>query len=224
MNDRLWGTLNASIILHPKHEADSTVSAALERSIVRAPLRHRRYQPLARAGLRLRDARLGRPPERHAPEHPERPGRVHNTVMVEGIEKSVVRGPLVVKPKPAWFYDNKKTHEIGPKLVDFEAAPSWLKVPSLALTALGRLKPTTRSDSGVVAASRCSRTAVRSASGSRSALLSDRSLRFSYRKLRPRPACRSKFTPLWPPPTGRAKSASMSRSRLTLPWVKWATS
>ena len=33
-------------------------------------------------------------------------GWVHNTFMLEGIEKSVFRGPLVVSPKPAWFYDN----------------------------------------------------------------------------------------------------------------------
>ena len=63
-------------------------------------------------------------------------GWVHNTYMIEGIEKSVIRGPLVVAPKPAWFFDNKATHLIGAKMVAYEAAPSWLKVPGIALTAL----------------------------------------------------------------------------------------
>ena len=57
--------------------------------------------------------------------------------MLEGIEKSVVRGPLVAAPKPAWFYDNKKTHELGRRMLAFEASPSFFKVPGLAVTALG---------------------------------------------------------------------------------------
>ena len=56
--------------------------------------------------------------------------------LLEGIDKSVVRGPLTVKPHPAWFFDNKTAHEIARKMVDFEASPSWLKIPGLALTAL----------------------------------------------------------------------------------------
>ena len=64
-------------------------------------------------------------------------GCVHNTFMLEGIDKTVVRGPLVVKPKPAWFYDNAKMHRLGEKLVPFEGAPSWLKLPSVVSTALG---------------------------------------------------------------------------------------
>ena len=63
-------------------------------------------------------------------------GWVHNTFMLEGIEKSVIRGPLKVAPKPAWFYDNRQTHMLGPRLVAFEAAPSWWKIPGLALTSL----------------------------------------------------------------------------------------
>ena len=48
----------------------------------------------------------------------------------------MVRGPITMWPKPAWFYDNANTHEIGRKLLAFEAAPSWLKVPGIAFAAL----------------------------------------------------------------------------------------
>ena len=52
-------------------------------------------------------------------------GWVHNTFMLEGIEKSVLRGPIDVSPKPAWFYDNTMMHVLGrPRSSDFEAAPS----------------------------------------------------------------------------------------------------
>lgn len=136
-NERMWGTLNATIIVHPRVEADPAVAAALDRAVL--------------------DLRYGAVAINHWPAivygfvtppwggHPSATlkniqsgtGWVHNTFMLEGIEKSVTRGPLVVKPKPAWFYDNKRTHVLGPKLVAFEASPSWFKVPSIALTALG---------------------------------------------------------------------------------------
>lgn len=135
-NDVMWGTLNASIVIHPRSEADPQVQKALDRAIV--------------------DLRYGAVAINHWPGivygfvsppwggHPSATldniqsglGWVHNTFMIEGIEKSVTRGPLVAKPKPAWFYDNKKTHVLGPKLVAFEANPSWLKVPAIAMTAL----------------------------------------------------------------------------------------
>jgi aldehyde dehydrogenase (NAD(P)+) len=56
--------------------------------------------------------------------------------MLAGIDKAVLRGPLVVRPTPMWFYDNTKAAAVGPKLADLEAAPSWLKVPGLLLSAL----------------------------------------------------------------------------------------
>jgi aldehyde dehydrogenase (NAD(P)+) len=63
-------------------------------------------------------------------------GWVHNTFMLDGIDKSIVRGNLRVRPTPVWFYDNRKAVGMGRKLVEFEAAPSWLKVPGLMLKAL----------------------------------------------------------------------------------------
>jgi hypothetical protein len=56
--------------------------------------------------------------------------------MLEGIDKSVVRGNLVVKPKPVWFYDNTKAGAIAPMVARMEAEPSWLKVPGLLFKAL----------------------------------------------------------------------------------------
>jgi aldehyde dehydrogenase (NAD(P)+) len=63
-------------------------------------------------------------------------GWVHNPSMLAGIDKAVLRGPLVVRPTPMWFYDNTKAAAVGPKLAELEAAPSWLKVPGLLVAAL----------------------------------------------------------------------------------------
>ena len=39
-------------------------------------------------------------------------------------------------PKPPWFVTNKNTAAIGRRLCAFEAAPSWFKVPAIALATL----------------------------------------------------------------------------------------
>jgi hypothetical protein len=136
MNDQLWGTLNTCLVIHPKLEADPTVGKALDRAIVAL-----RYGTVAinhwpalcyavgsmpwggHASASLKDIQSGL-------------GWVHNTYMLDGIDKSIVRGKLVVKPTPVWFFDNARTAQLGPKLVAMEADPSWWKVPGLILSAL----------------------------------------------------------------------------------------
>ena len=58
-------------------------------------------------------------------------GWVHNTFMLDGVDKTVVRGPLTVWPYPTWFFDNRKGAAVGPALAGMEASPSWLKLPGL---------------------------------------------------------------------------------------------
>ena len=63
-------------------------------------------------------------------------GWVHNTFMLNGIDKAVVRGPLVAKPHPLWFYDNPKAGAVAPRVADLEASPSWGKLPGLLVRVL----------------------------------------------------------------------------------------
>jgi hypothetical protein len=64
-------------------------------------------------------------------------GWVHNTVMLEDIEKCVIRAPLKPMPKQVYFAGYKTVHKVGQKITAFEAEPGWLKVPGLAVAALG---------------------------------------------------------------------------------------
>ena len=131
MNDRMWGTLNTTLVVHPKLEKEPAFAHALDKAIV--------------------DLRYGTVSLNHWPAlcyafgtmpwggHPSATlkniqsgmGWVHNTYMLGGIDKSVVRGPLTVSPYPAWFFDNPKTGKLAPAAADMEAAPSWLKLPGL---------------------------------------------------------------------------------------------
>lgn len=135
-NSRLWGTLNAALVIEGKAERDPTIAKALDRAILDL-----RYGTVAinhwpAVGYGLMTPPWGGHPSATLQDVQSGLGWIHNTYLLEGIEKTVVRGPLVAKPKPLWFYDNQQAAAIGEKFAMMEASPSWLKFPSLLASAL----------------------------------------------------------------------------------------
>jgi hypothetical protein len=75
-------------------------------------------------------------------------GVVHNSLLFDRPQKSVVRAPFypfprgvahgqaAILPKPPWFITNRRAHEVSRKITFFEAAPNPLKLPSIFLSAL----------------------------------------------------------------------------------------
>jgi hypothetical protein len=63
-------------------------------------------------------------------------GFVGNGYLFARPQKSVVRGPFVAKPEPAWFATNSNGGVVMRKLLAFEAQPSWAKLPGLLRAAL----------------------------------------------------------------------------------------
>jgi acyl-CoA reductase-like NAD-dependent aldehyde dehydrogenase len=131
MNDRLWGTLNAMLVVHPKLERDATVGSAVDRAVCAL-----RYGTVAINHWPALCYAFGTMPwgghqSATLANIQSGLGWVHNTYMLDGIDKSVVRGPLVVRPYPLWFFDNPKTGAVAPLVADMEANPSWLKLPGL---------------------------------------------------------------------------------------------
>jgi hypothetical protein len=137
-NDRVWGTLSATIIVHPSSLRDPKVQAALDKAI-----RELRYGTVCinhwpALGFAFGVTPWGGHPSTTLEDIQSGKGWVHNTFMLNDpdIEKVVIRGPLVAKPKPPWFAGHKTAHRLGQKLVRMEAAPSWGQVPGLILNAL----------------------------------------------------------------------------------------
>lgn len=137
-NDTVWGTLNASILVHPQSLKDPAVAAAVERAI--RDLRHgsvvvNHWAAISYGlctttwggfpGAELHDVRSGI-------------GVVHNTLMFDRPQKTVIRGPFRVFPPPPWFATNPVAHRVAKRMADFEADPSWLKVPGIAFESLKR--------------------------------------------------------------------------------------
>ena len=135
-NESLWGTLNATILVHPTSLADGAVRAAVEQAI--ADLRYgsvsvNHWAAISYVlGLTTWGAWPG-----HAPADIQSgSGVVHNTLMFSRPEKSVVRAPFRVWPLPPWFVTNRVAHRLFPKLARFEAGPSALRALGILATAV----------------------------------------------------------------------------------------
>ncbi len=135
-NDRLPGTLSANVVVHPRTLADPAVRAAFERA-----LRALRYGTVAVntwtgygfgfattpwggfPGQPLTDVRSGR-------------GFVHNTSMLEGFEKTVIRHPPTHPVKSLYFPSHRTGHVLVPRLVALEARRAWGQLPGIFAAAL----------------------------------------------------------------------------------------
>ncbi|MEI8050854.1 MAG: aldehyde dehydrogenase family protein [Actinomycetes bacterium] len=135
-NDVVWGTLSATVLAHPDSLADPDVGPRIEQGL--ADLRY------GGIGLNLWHAMVfalsttswGAYPGHHITDIQSGSGVVGNAYMLEGVQKSIVRGPFRASPKPPWFASARNAHATMDRLLDFEAAPKWRKLPRLVLAAL----------------------------------------------------------------------------------------
>jgi aldehyde dehydrogenase (NAD(P)+) len=140
-NNRLWGTLSADIVVHPKSLKDPRVAEALERAIGR--LRNGAVTVNSWSGFVLSFASppWGAYPGSTPADIQSGNSWVHNTPMLEGIEKTVLRHPLTIKPRPAVFLSHRTAHMVMERITTLEERASWSKVPGGSSRQLARLSP-----------------------------------------------------------------------------------
>ena len=135
-NETMWGTLSCAMIVHPKTLKDPAVATTVERAV--ADLKYGtvavNHWPALAYGLC--STTWGAYPGHTLKDIQSGIGVVHNTYLFDKPQKTVIRGPFRVMPKPAWFASNKATHKIGPRLARFEADPSLMKLPALILSSM----------------------------------------------------------------------------------------
>jgi acyl-CoA reductase-like NAD-dependent aldehyde dehydrogenase len=135
-NDRLWGTLSAQLVVHPRTLADPVAGAAVERAI-----RALRYGTVAvncwaGYGFAFGTTPWGAYPGSTLTDIQSGRGFVHNTLMLERIEKCVVRHPARTFPKPPTFPSHRTAHVLGRRLAALDATGSWLRLPGVVAAAL----------------------------------------------------------------------------------------
>ena len=135
-NDTVWGTLNATLIVHPASLKDPRMKAAVDKAI--ADLRFGsvgvNHWPALAYGFV--STTWGAFPGHTRQDVQSGVGVVHNTYLFDQPQKTVIRGPFSVNPKPPWFCTHKTVHKLAPKITRFEAKPSIWKLPSIIWSAL----------------------------------------------------------------------------------------
>lgn len=135
-NEQVWGTLNATLLVHPASLRDPAVAQAVERAI--ANLRYGTVGVNYWAGVSFA---MGITTWGAFPGHPLEDirsgnGVVHNALMFDEPQKSVVRAKFRLQPTPPWFITRGQVApSVFRQLADLEAQPSWARVPSIAIAA-----------------------------------------------------------------------------------------
>lgn len=146
-NESLHGTLGANIVIHP-----STVKE-IGRERFEALIGELRYGTIAinawtGLGFLMTACPWGAFPGHTLDNVQSGIGTVHNTFMLEGVERTVVEAPFrpfprsamagspTLLPRPPWFITNRRQHEVGRLLTLFQYQPGWLKLPRIFLNAL----------------------------------------------------------------------------------------
>ncbi|MEM7294792.1 MAG: aldehyde dehydrogenase family protein, partial [Pseudomonadota bacterium] len=146
-NENLYGTLGANIVIHPE-----TLKEIGEKRFeeILTDLRYGAIGVNAWSGLAFLAA--GCPWGGFAGatmnDIQSGIGTVHNSLMLEKTERSVVYAPfrpfprnllsggMTLLPRPPWFVTNKRQETVGKLLTRFQHKPSWLKLPRIFLNAL----------------------------------------------------------------------------------------
>ncbi|MEL7060778.1 MAG: aldehyde dehydrogenase family protein [Acidobacteriota bacterium] len=135
-NQRLWGTLNATILVHPLSLADRRVAAAFESAVARLRYGTVAVNCWAAVGYGLVSTPWGAYPGHTLDDIQSGTGFVHNTLMLENVEKAVVRAPFRMTPKPPWFASHRTVTDLARSITEFESEPSPGRLPSVFWPAL----------------------------------------------------------------------------------------
>ncbi|ORW08114.1 aldehyde dehydrogenase family protein [Mycolicibacter longobardus] len=145
-NQRLRGTLGANIIIHPMTRKE--LGPAFARAI--ADLRYGTIGINAWTGVGYLTpyATWGAFPGHTLDDVQSGIGVVHNALLLERTERTVVDGPFrptprallhgewTISPKPPWFVDNRTAATTGKLLTSFAARPRWSALPAIFASAL----------------------------------------------------------------------------------------
>jgi acyl-CoA reductase-like NAD-dependent aldehyde dehydrogenase len=122
-NDKCWGTLSCTLIVHPATE--EAHAAEVDQAI--AGLRYGGIGINCWAAMvyGLVSTTWGAFPGHTPKDIRSGTGVVHNGYLLDFPEKSIARAPFRIWPTPAWFADHKNLARLGRELVKMELSPSW---------------------------------------------------------------------------------------------------
>ncbi|MFD5539749.1 aldehyde dehydrogenase family protein [Streptomyces sp. NPDC127079] len=145
-NDQFAGTLGVNLIAHPRTIKE--LGAAIDVAITE--LRYGTIGLNVWTGVGFLTARAGWGafPGHTLDDVQSGIGVVHNALLLDGPERTVLRGPFrpfprsilhgefSVSPRPPWFVTNRTAASTGRLLTDFSVSPRWAALPGVFASAL----------------------------------------------------------------------------------------
>jgi hypothetical protein len=132
-NERLWGTLSATILVDP--DSERALGAAFDEAVAALRYGSVGVNVWAAFAYAIGAATWGAFPGHPLEDIGSGRGVVHNTRMFDRAERSVARGPFLAWPVPAWFVTHRRAHHVIRRLSAFEATRRADLLPAIALDA-----------------------------------------------------------------------------------------
>ena len=133
-NETLFGTLNAEILIDPRSQ--KALGPRLEDAI--SKLRYgtvtTNHWPAVAFGFGT--TTWGAFPGHTLDDIQSGIGVVHNTLLFNKPEKSVIYCPFRASPKPPWFVTHRNAAAVAKRATSMEVKPSFLKLPGIIINAL----------------------------------------------------------------------------------------
>lgn len=145
-NDRLYGTLGATILIHPK--TMQQMGPVLEASIDALRYGAIGLNVWCAGAFLLAEAAWGGYPGQSMADIQSGSGFVHNSFMFEKPQKTVARGSFYASPrawrhgdfhfapKPLWFVTNRTAETTARRVAQFASDPNPRRLPAIFLSAL----------------------------------------------------------------------------------------
>lgn len=130
-NTHLAGSLAATIIVHPASMRDPQIAAAVERAIDGLAYGTVMLNHFPGVAFGLGSTSWGAYPGSPLTDVGSGRGVVHNSYLLEDVEKSVVRGPFRTPYTPGWFHTNRRAHELWRGIAHVTATRNASGVPPL---------------------------------------------------------------------------------------------
>ena len=145
-NEKLWGTLGANIIIHPK--TIKQLGPDFENIIAELKYGSIGVNTWCALAFLTAECTWGAFPGHTIDDIQSGNGIVHNTRLFDSPEKTVVyapfspfprnllKGEFHMFPKPPWFVTNKQAHNVSRRFTYFQAKPSPSHLPGIFFDAL----------------------------------------------------------------------------------------
>lgn len=136
-NESVWGSLGASVVAHPDTLQDVRVGPAIERALDSLRYGTVGLNAWSGVGFALVSSPWGAFPGHDPHDIQSGSGVVHNSFMLGGTEKTIVRANWREPITPTWFARNRNAHRVLRAATFFEARPGIRRLGRVIRHSLG---------------------------------------------------------------------------------------